>query len=136
MYVFLALIIVMIIILIYMNCKLKKYMTGMWVGDTAFLKKADLNDFKLLLTDEVNGRREGYLIIVNNKGELVSNQPITLTSELFNYKMAFDVESPSIPEKIQISTSMCDGTLIIKDDKDIYAKLRKDFVLTDIAESI
>ena len=136
MYAFLALIIVMVIILIYMNYKLKKYMTGMWVGDTAFLKKADLTDFKLLLTDEVNGRREGYLIIVNNKGELVSNQPITLTSELFNYKMTFDVESPSIPEKIQISTSMCDGTLIIKDDKDIYAKLRKDFVLTDIAESI
>src|ERR1700736_5643753 len=52
-------------------------LSGMWVGDPAFLRKAGLTDMQLYFSppsDSDRGRRQGYAILTDGSGGFVANQ--------------------------------------------------------------
>jgi len=60
--------------------KYENYLTGLWVGNAAFLKKAQLQDFQLFIAPSENGNRQGYLIITDLDNEFILNKAITIHS--------------------------------------------------------
>ena len=54
----------------------ESYIVGLWVGDPAFLREAQLSDFQLFISPSEDGCRQGYLIITDEHGEFVSNQGV------------------------------------------------------------
>lgn len=138
------------------------YMSGLWVGDPAFLKRAQLRDFQLFIAPEDDGCRQGYLIITDNAGEFASNQAITIygrnrglsrwtalrpamrtendTCAMGNFDIDFDADDAGgaadetpFPKSVKISMSILSGTLTIFDDEKVYAFLRKDLAVSDSA---
>jgi hypothetical protein len=124
------------------------YLSGLWVGDPGFLDRAGLSDFQLFLAPEEDGLRQGYLLIADTEGGLITNQAIELrvesgpgayetlkaaTSSLDvrtspEVHIAYDdAKGPKpIPEALKMSLSVMAGTLALFDDDKVYAFLEKD----------
>jgi hypothetical protein len=54
----------------------ENYLSGLWVGDPAFLREGQLRDFRLFLAPREGGCRQGYLVITADDGAFVTNQAI------------------------------------------------------------
>jgi hypothetical protein len=125
------------------------YLSGMWVGEPAFLEQAGLRDLQLFLAPREAGCRQGYLIIAG-AGELISNQAIELRelgggkrwgaaakhglhSGRDSYSCSVDVDyddtsadTTPMPTRMKMTVSILDGTLTLFDDEKVYAFLVKD----------
>ncbi len=124
-----------------------RFISGMWVGDPAFLKRANLADMQLFIAPQKDGCRQGYLIMTNEHGEFIANQAFELrTSQLGHWwgalraslgsgvdsvrikQVEFDFdETPPMPETgLKLAVSMVEGTLTLYDSQKVYAFLGKD----------
>ena len=123
------------------------YLSGYWVGEPSFLEDADLSDMQLFLAPAEGGRRQGYLIIADLEGALISNQAIevrerapvqrwaTALRSAFavsrdaysarRVEIAYDA-APAMPEQLKMSLSVLDGTLTLYGGDAVYAFLTKD----------
>jgi hypothetical protein len=122
---------------------LSQYLAGMWVGDPTFLKEAKLKDFQLYISPGHKYTHSGYLVMVDEAGQFVSNQSISLhtsgfkkSSDLYktSAEIGFSEHNPSIPDEINIRISCAKGSLILSDDQKIYACLWKDHIASAAAE--
>lgn len=128
----------------------EEYLSGFWSGDPAFLKKAGLDDmFVYIAPRERAGifrwSRQGYLVMTNNRGEMISNQGIEITyscpvgrmqSALGSHFRAKNYQIPkatfscdgeaAIPEVMSISLNPAEGSLSFYDRDKLYAFLIKD----------
>ena len=131
------------------------YLAGLWVGDPAFLKKAQLRDLQLFIAPREDGRRQGYLIITNEDGEFISNQAIEVRERpqrwsalramlrtkndaySHRFKVEYDAvqegDEPPMPEKMKMTLSILNGTLTLYDGEKIYAFMAKDFTASAAA---
>ena len=132
------------------------YLAGLWVGDPAFLKKAQLRDLQLFIAPrDAGGCRQGYLIITDKDGEFVSNQAIEICehtqwwsalSSTFRVKtdaystsdfqtIYDDVTAgdPPMPEAMKMTLSILEGTLTLYDKEKVYAFMHKDLAASAAA---
>lgn len=134
-------------------------LTGFWSGEPAFLKTAELSEMYVYISpaESKRGRktRQGYLVMVNNAGVMVSNQSITLEysrawarwASAFRgaltsspqYKIprvtiSYD-DAPVMPEEMKLVLNPADGTLAFCDDEKIYAFLVRDNEISLTANS-
>ena len=124
------------------------YLSGLWVGDPAFLKKAQLSDLQLFIAPREKGCRQGYLIMTNEDGEFISNQAIEIhelaswwsalqaslrvkkdtytTRRLeIEYDAVKEGDAPPMPGSMKMTMSILDGTLTLYDGKKVYAFMEK-----------
>lgn len=131
------------------------YLSGMWVGEPAFLKRAALGDYQLFIDkpSASDRTRQGYLIIAGEDGKLISNQAIeirmsaplpwvalwgsrpfaardayTVSRADFEYDDADAGVDAPMPSRLKIALSAVDGTLTLYDDSKVYAHLMKDHI--------
>lgn len=157
-----AIIIIFLIIIISMvrsadNCciKYQNYLTGMWIGDPEFLKKADLSDLQIFISPKENKRRNGYIIMLDSTKEFILNQPIELEeyssqhnqrwaahsankknkNDLFNINFILNTQVDDIfPKQLIFALSMTNGALSISDrNGKIYSLLEKDLISSAVA---
>lgn len=131
---FVALLIVVIIIIIlwFFIKDRRQHLDGLYVGTPEFLEEADLGEFYLFVGDP------SYLIIANKDGDIIENTPLDLKpficlKEFIKGKIKFNVTLKNqdvIPEKLKLSLNSKTGSLIVEDDKKIYAVLVKDNIKT------
>ena len=145
----LVLIAIIIAIAVVAARRYENYLSGLWVGDPAFLKEGQLRDFRIFLAPREEGCRQGYLIITADDGTFVANQAIevregalwwsslrsTFRSENdqcktrrfeVEYDGAEEGEDPPMPELLKMSLSILEGTLTLYDGEKIYAFMHKD----------
>jgi hypothetical protein len=150
-----AIIVVIIIIMLVAIPRARnseKCLSGFWTGETAFLRRAGLSEMFLYIAPPESGwgrnNRQGYLLMVDNEGETVSNQGIELsygsafsrwssslkshfsnapreTYKIASVDIAYDDEAV-MPEKVSIGVNTSDGTLALYDKDKIYAFLVRD----------
>ena len=154
--------IILIVIVVVGNAsssRYENYLTGLWIGDPAFLEKAQLSDLQLFIAPVDNGCRQGYLIITDSNGEFISNQAIEICerssirrwwsalrsafrTEKDTYKsckvdIEYDAvaegEEPPMPSTLKLSLSMIEGTLTLYDDEKVYAFMEKDLAASAAA---
>lgn len=131
------------------------YISGMWTGDPTFLQKAGLKDMQMYIGPRGDdGTRQGYLIMTNSNGDMISNQAFDMTEEesrscgqsLRNHfgsrdKYTIDVEiqfddktaPPVMPEDLTITISMVDGSMSIYNNSKLFAFLWKDMAASAAA---
>ena len=134
------------------------YTSGLWAGDATFMHQAGLNDFQLFLAPLADGRRQGYLIMVDSAGKFIANQAFELreggggvrrwwsalraglateqdTFSVRDVELVFDdaAHAPSIPAPLRMAVSMLDGTLTLYDGTSVYAFLEKDLTASAAA---
>jgi hypothetical protein len=159
-------IVILIIIIIIIICSVKganscclkynTYLTGMWVGDLEFIKKANLSDLQIFIAPKEQKKRNGYILMVDNNKDFILNQPIELKElssqhsqrwsantankkidDMFTiqYELSTDVKN-IYPKKIIFTVSIINGVLSIKDENGkIYALLTKDLIASASAIS-
>lgn len=131
-------------------------MTGMWVGDPAFLKKADLSDMQLFIAPGRGSTRDGYIIMADANGKFVINAPIQLSysfgwfptnilrAVVSNFKrqtqgkIRFTLDDPDsvtfpFPEKLKFTLSIADSSLTLFGDK-VFAFMYKDAIASNAAK--
>jgi hypothetical protein len=145
-----SIVIILFIITYGAVCKYDEYLSGFWVGNSTFLKKSKLEDFQLFIAPYKNKCRQGYLIMIDENGEFVSNQVIEIKNKsnwwdafkslykktdiykIDHVELKYDAE-PSMPKTIKMSLSILNGTLTLYDDKKVYAFMEKDLSASAIA---
>jgi hypothetical protein len=133
------------------------YVSGMWTGDPTFLQKAGLKDMQMYIGPKGrDGTRQGYLIMTNSNGDMISNQAFGMTEEevrtcgqsLRNHfgtrdKYTVDVEiqfddkaaPPVMPADLTITISVVDGSMSIYNGSrsKLFAFLWKDMAASAAA---
>lgn len=146
-----ALIVILIILVAVLSPRVRdfeKFLSGVWVGEPAFLKEAGLAELYFYIAPREKTSRQGYLVMVDSQGEFVSNQGVEL-----DYKCAFKRwmsalksnfsarseadyrvpcaqvtydDSAVMPEELSLGLDVSKGTLTLYDSEKIYAFLVKD----------
>jgi hypothetical protein len=132
------------------------YLSGLWVGESEFLERANLSDFQVFLSPEDGGRRQGYLLVADAAGNIVANQAFEFWEEsgagalsamkaglcasgdvctADAVRFEYDGAGPAtpMPATVKMSLSVLDGTLTFFDDKKVYAFLVKDLNSSSVA---
>lgn len=136
------LVVLVVIVIAKLAQRYEKYTTGLWVGDSSFLQKADLRDMQLFLGPAEGGKRQGYLIMAGTDGNLISNQAIEvcgggqwsaakqwLRAENDSCRSRVNItcdEQDLFPTQLNMAVSILNGTLTLYDDEKVYAFLVKD----------
>lgn len=154
--VFLAAIIVILIVLIaVVSPRVRDYelfLSGFWSGEPTFLKEAGLLEMYLYVApcERSGGRwcRQGYLVMVDAGGAMVSNQGIELewsgmvgrwksalkshfsasADEVYRVKNAeFTYDDQAVmPEEMHLGLNVTQGSISLYTDEKLYAFLMKD----------
>jgi len=128
----------------------EKFLSGFWSGDPAFLKQAGLSEMYLYLAplERAGGEwcRQGYLVMVDTAGQVISNQGIEIaygclfsrwksafkshfaaneTYRVFCAKVTYDSEEV-MPTEMRLGLNVTEGTLVLYADRRAYAFLIKD----------
>lgn len=133
----------------------EKFLTGYWSGDPTFLQKAGLSEMFMYVAPpgRVGGKRcrQGYLVMVDTDGNMVSNQGIELeyrgavgrwwsafkshfsarASETYRVpcvQVTYD-DAEVMPSEMRLGLNVSEGTLALYDDgegRKLYAFLVKD----------
>ncbi len=128
------------------------FLSGFWSGEPTFLKEAGLSEMYLYVSpcERSGGRwcRQGYLVMVDAGGAMVSNQGVEITyggmagrwkSALKSHfsggaqetyripgaEFTFDDRSV-MPEDMRMGLNVTEGTLALYTDEKIYAFFVKD----------
>ncbi|MDE2095936.1 MAG: hypothetical protein KGL39_01665 [Patescibacteria group bacterium] len=126
-------------------------LSGVWVGDPTFLKKADLADMQLYIAPDAGQTRDGYLIMTNAAGEFVANQAVDVeysfgafplgAARLFNSALrrtpthgTLQISGGTLPlpDEMRFALSSADSSLTLFGEK-LFAFLYKDPVATAAA---
>lgn len=133
----------------------RDYISGLWAGDPTFLQKAGLKDMQMYIGPRGgDDTRQGYLIMTNSSGDMISNQAFDMTEEgsracsqsLRNHfrtrdKFTVEVElqfddktaPPIMPAELTITVSMVDGSMSIYSGTRLFAFLYKDMAASSAA---
>ncbi|GFR90726.1 hypothetical protein ElyMa_002574800 [Elysia marginata] len=149
-----ATVIITIILLIVVAPRVRDYerfLSGFWTGHPLFLKEAGLSQMYLYISprERLDGRwcRQGYLLMVDSSGALISNQGVELewssmvdrwgsafkscfvanaeTYGVKNAKFTYD-EQAVMPENIHLGLDISQGSISLYTDETLYAFLVKD----------
>lgn len=162
----LFIVVILIILIIILICSVKganssclkynTYLTGMWVGDLEFIKKANLSDLQIFIAPKEQKKRDGYILMVDTNKEFILNQPIELKELSSQHKQRWSANSANkkiddefniqfelitdvkniYPKILYLTISMTNGVLSIKDGNNkIFALLSKDLVASAAAIS-
>ena len=128
-------------------------LTGVWTADQDFLDQSGLSDMYMYVEEPagiLRRTRQGYLVMVNNNGDFVSNQGFEMC---YNrgwfrfgtdpYRVAtvqfdFDQENfgdDAMPTLMDISLSPKNGSLVLHDADQVYACLWRDNQLSGAADA-
>ena len=152
-----AVVIVVVIVIIgsLATARYDGYLSGYWVGDPAFLEKANLKDIQLFIAPVVGGVRDGYLIMTDAAGEYLANQAVTIKTggvlsapgrwlgairdsfvtahDQYSFPAEIEYDNGSspgsatpMPTSVRMTLSILDGTLTIYDDGKVWALLNRD----------
>ena len=145
-HVIIAVLILLLIALIAIHTiRYDRTLTGYHVGNAQFLKKAGLSQFELYISPSTNRVRKGYLIVVDEDGDIVANEAITIKNSTFwpalaqmfgetdRYKLQLEIESTLLPKQLTVAISIMNGTLTLFNDKKIYAYLERDTDASKVA---
>ena len=159
-----VILIILIAILVPRSRDFEKFLSGFWFGDPTFLKQAGLSEMYFYITpyERTGGKwyRQGYLVMIDTAGNMVSNQGIKITYGcLFRrwksvLKSHFTINSQEtyqipranltyddeevMPTEMHLGLNVTEGTLAIYDnhaDHKIYAFLIKDNEASIIAHA-
>lgn len=157
----LAALVVVTIVLIVALSRMRDYeqfLSGFWVGDPAFLRRAGLGDMYLYLAPpDRAGGRQGYLVMTSPEGEVLSNQAVQArssglgrwTSALRSHflaprdddvyrgrlAIAYDQGGPMPPE-MKLGLSVAKGSLTLFDEDKVYAFLVRDNIASNAANEL
>lgn len=123
-----AIIVIIILVFIMLMPKEDYLLKGFWVMDEDFAKEAGLSNFILFIDENI---KNGYIIISNE--ECIANQPINVGfSRTFSgvYDFSHDMESDFLPKNLKAKFDPVVMELILYEDDNIYAFLRKDTTST------
>jgi len=157
------LLVVLMMALAHANSRYKDYISGYWVVHPDFAAEADLSEFQLFigpLSSSSSAERAGYVIIVDKHNNTIANSPIdikiknqagsalqaVLKGKDDECRGTFIIEKsdsekdadilPGVPQKMEFSLSILNGTLSLYDDKKLYVSLVKDIATSDTALSV
>ena len=136
-------------------------LSGVWTGDPTFLKNSQLSDMQLFISPKINSTRQGYLIMTDADGGIITNDvvDIDIRSPLQRwwcglkmgiirkkYYRANNVVITSdnsttdsvlpFPEKLKLVLSPSTGGLTLFDDDKVYAYLIRDNLASSVAISV
>jgi len=153
-----AVIVILIILIAILSPRVRdfeRFLSGFWTGDPAFLERAGLSEMCLYIApcERAGGRwcRQGYLVMVDTAGNMVSNQGIEIAygcllgrwgSALKSHfsadaqetyrvpcvEVAYD-DDEVMPAQMRLGLNVTEGTVALYDDGadgKIYAFLVKD----------
>lgn len=130
----------------------ERFLSGFWSGDPTFLKEAGLSQMHLYIApcERSGGRwcRQGYLLMVDSGGAMVSNQGIELqwsgmagrwksalkshfsasADEVYrvaNAAFTYDFQAV-MPEAMHLGLDVAQGSISLYTDEKLYAFLMKD----------
>jgi len=150
-----AIIVILIVLIAVVPPRVRDYelfLSGFWSGEPTFLKEAGLSEMYLYIApcERCGGRwcRQGYLVMVDAGGAMVSNQGIEITygGITGRWKSALKSHFPSraqetyripgaeftyddesvMPEDMRMGLNVTEGTLALYTDEKIYAFFVKD----------
>lgn len=145
-----ALVLILIILVVVLSPRVRefeKFLSGVWIGESAFLKESGLAELYLYIAPREKSSRQGYLVMVDSQGEFVSNQGVeidyacafkrwmsALKSNFSSSKVDYCVpcaqitydDSAAMPEEMSLGLDVSKGTLTLYDSEKIYAFLVKD----------
>lgn len=130
----------------------ERFLSGFWSGDPTFLKEAGLSQMHLYISpcERSGGRwcRQGYLLMVDSGGALVSNQGVELewsgaigrwksalkshfsanADEVYRVRNAeFTYDDLAVmPEEMHLGLNITQGSVSLYTDEKLYAFLIKD----------
>ena len=159
-------IVILIIIIIIIICSVKNanscclkyntYLSGMWIGDLEFIKKANLSDLQIFIAPKEQKKRNGYILMVDKNKDFILNQPIELVELSSQHKQRWSANTANkkiddefmihfqlntdvkniYPKKMIFILSIINGVLTIRDENNkIYALLTKDLIASASAIS-
>lgn len=155
--VILTILVIVVVVGALAAARYETFLSGLWVGDPGFLRRARLLDMQLYVAPPEGGARQGYLIMVDQAGEFIANGPFEMSAgggaagwwsalkSAFRAKrdeyaprrvtLDFQGSPPPFPaQELSLSLSMLDGTLSLHDGDKVYAFLEKDAVASAAAE--
>lgn len=129
----------------------KKYISGMWVGDKHFLESSGLKDIQLFISPVDKGKYQGYLIMIGDDDQFISNQALEFNK--INFSMGSTISGfyakiddknqgtmqieydtyESMPKSMKFTLSILNGTLALHDGENIYAFMTKDISTSHMA---
>jgi hypothetical protein len=146
-----ALLVVLVVVLLGAVAarRYEAYLSGLWVGEPEFLRRARLRDFQLFLAPQEGACRQGYLLVADLNGDLLANRAIevcersaaqrwwtalasTLRARGDAYRarrvdIAYDgAGAEPMPGRLSMALSLTGGTLVLSDGGEVYASLVKD----------
>lgn len=143
-----ALLIIVIIIVPYRINDYELFLSGFWTGDSKFLEESGLSDMFIYISPRDDNTREGYLVMIDTDGNIITNQNIkinygslfgrslsalnghfiTSDENIYNINSAeFIYDNKNImPETMNIGVNITNGTLALYDDEELYAFFTKD----------
>lgn len=147
----LLVIILVVIIVVPTTTRGRNFLSGMWVGDPAFLRKAGLSDMQLYLSPAVGGERQGYLVMADENKNLVANLAFDLTESgcgrrqsignhmrardksCIDVAITFDGDFSLIPSDLTLVLCAADGSLSLKGGDKLFGFLWKDHAASSAA---
>jgi hypothetical protein len=150
-----AIVVILIVLVSVVSPRVRDYelfLSGFWSGEPTFLKEAGLSEMYLYIApcERSGGRwsRQGYLVMVDAGGEMVSNQGVELewsgilgrwksalnshfsanADEVYRVKSAkitYD-DQAVMPEVLRLGLNVTQGSISLYTDEKLYAFLMKD----------
>ncbi len=136
---------------------LEQTLSGFWVGEPAFLQEAGLSEMYLYIAPTEGStlstpRRQGYLVMSDTQGHLVSNQGIEInyagrwglwswlrrgasalgahfggSSRPYNFEAALTYDDSAVmPDQMKVGLCAAEGTLALHSNGKLYAFLIRD----------
>ena len=127
--------IVIILILVFYLTYDDDFKTGFWIGDDDFCEESEVSTFMLYLGPAehcgLTTTRAGYLII----DDIINDSFSMHYSRLYGSKatLQFD-ESDVWPEQVILHVDARQGRMTIKTADTVYARLTKDYSLSNYAQ--
>ncbi len=128
-------------------------LTGVWTADPDFLEQSGLSDMYMYVeepTGVFTKERQGYLVMVNDSDDFVSNQGFqmrygrgwlrfgTEPYRIGSVQFDFDQEGfgdSAMPSTMDVSLSPKNGSLVLHDSDKVYACLWRDNQLSGAADT-
>jgi hypothetical protein len=142
------LVIIILLIILPKQANNSNYLYGHWEGDEDFLQESGLQSMSLTLSKPHGNNVDGYLLMISEDDDVVSNQVINLSGitsggfstlkSHFSSSAEYKINNASvkcetddvIPKKINIAVDQSTGTMTLSTSDKLYGILIKDNEMT------
>ena len=151
-WILIAIIIVLLVAILALTSKQttlwQNSMEGMWIGKPDFVKKADVDGI-WLYAGPVSGGKCNCQLIMHNKGQVVYNNPVTLSFKK-GLKSCLDITESSpvcrkvlvegaediIPCDLDLTLDLIDHTMLLTDGERAYLSMYKSGLESQIGKEV